>query len=185
MHKPPQHILTVFEEATCIHTSSAVQSALDRMAEEIDQSLAEQNPILLCAMVGGLVTTGQLLPRLDFPLQLDYIHATRYRDNTQGGHLEWVTMPRISLKNRVILVIDDILDGGITLAEANAYCKTQGASEIYSAVLVDKQRQRPSEGLQNADFTGVTVPDKYVFGCGMDYKGYLRNAPGIYAVKNL
>lgn len=183
MHNPPEHITAVLNEATCIHTAQAVQLALDKMAHEIEEVLEDKNPVLLCAMVGGLVTTGQLLPRLDFPLQLDYIHATRYRDQMQGGQIEWVTMPRISLKDRVVLVIDDILDGGITLAEAVNYCRSQSAQSIYSAVLVDKQRERPAEGLKKADFTGVTVPNRYVFGCGMDYKGYLRNAPGIYAVK--
>jgi hypoxanthine phosphoribosyltransferase len=152
------------------------------MATEIGARLAESNPLCLCVMNGGVVPTGQLLPRLDFPLQLDYLHVTRYRGETRGGDTHWLREPGLPLVGRTILVIDDILDQGLTLAAIVAHCQAQGAREVYTAVLADKQAPRAPGGLARADFTGLRLPDRYVFGYGLDYREYWRNAPGIYAV---
>ena len=152
------------------------------MAHAIHKNLADINPVLLCVMIGGLVPVGNLLPRLKFPLEIDYIHATRYQGAMSGGTLQWIVKPRTDLRNRTVLVVDDILDGGITLNEILKEVAAMGASEVYSAVLVDKYQKRVPEGLQKADFVGLQVDDHYVFGYGMDYKEYLRNAPGIYKI---
>lgn len=178
----PIKIRKVYEQSTCLFTTKEVEEALDRMATKIHQQLHDQNPVLLCVMIGGLVLTGNLLPRLDFHLEVDYIHATRYRNSTTGGELDWKVRPLINVANRVVLVVDDILDGGITLASIIAEVRTLGASKIFSAVLVDKHHQREKNGLKNADFIGLHVDDHYIFGYGMDYNGYLRNAPGIFVV---
>lgn len=178
----PEHIQEVFSKATCLYSKAQVESALDRMAAEISHKLSRSNPIFLCVVVGGIVPLGNLLPRLDFPLELDYIHATRYRNDTRGKDLEWVVIPRCNMKGRTVLVVDDILDGGVTLGAIIQYCKSRGAQEVYSAVLVDKCHARLPDGHKRADFSGLEVDNHYVFGYGMDYKGYLRNAPGIYMV---
>lgn len=177
-----EQIRTVLAEADRLYTAAEVDTALDRMAADITAALSDRNPILLCVMTGGLVPAGQLATRLEFPLQLDYLHATRYRGETLGGELHWMTRPTFDLKDRSVLVVDDILDEGLTLAAIVAFCKEQGAREVYSAVLVDKHHDRRPEPIR-ADFVGVDVPDRYVFGYGMDYKGYLRNAAGIFAVR--
>ncbi len=151
------------------------------MAIKIKQQLGEQNPLVLCVMTGDLVPAGMLLPRLDFALNLDYIHATRYGHKTEGGELEWIVKPSKPLKDRIVLLVDDILDEGLTLEAIIHDCKSAGAKAVYSAVLVEKIRSRSID--IKADFVGVEVEDRYLFGFGMDYKGYLRNAAGIYAVK--
>jgi hypoxanthine phosphoribosyltransferase len=132
-------------------------------------------------MGGGVVFTGQLLPLLHFPLEFDYIHVTRYRGTMQGGTIEWKVEPRRPLDGRVVLVLDDILDEGHTLAAIRERLLQQGAAAFYSAVLADKDigRAKPI----HADFVGVTVPNRYVFGFGMDVEGAWRNLPAIYAVK--
>jgi len=178
----PQYIKEVYEKSTCLYTSEEVGTALDEMAKIIHERISDKNPLLLCVMIGGLVTTGNLLPRLDFPLELDYVHATRYQSGTRGRELTWKVQPRASLKDRTILVIDDILDGGITLAAIVDHCKEQGATEVLTAVLVNKQNARLAGGLPEADIVGLEVDNRYVFGYGLDYKEYLRNAPGIYEV---
>ncbi len=172
----------VFSEADCLHTREAVEAALAHMASAINAELEGRDPLLLCIMNGGLVTAGKLLPRLSFPLQVDYLHATRYRGDTSGGQVEWLVKPRTPLKDRCVLLVDDILDEGRTLAAIQAYCREAGAAAVYTAVLVDKLHERKHPGAR-ADFIGLEVEDRYVFGFGMDYKEYLRNAPGIYAVK--
>lgn len=178
----PKNIQEVYAKATCLHTKKEIEAEIDRLALEIHQKLADKNPLFLCVMIGGLVLTGNLLPRLDFPLELDYVHASRYRGATSGGELEWKMHPTHKVKDRTILIIDDILDGGITLAEIVKHCKNQGATEVQTAVLLDKREARLAGGLPSADFTGLVIPDGYVFGYGMDYKEYLRNAPGIFVV---
>lgn len=178
----PNKIKSVYEQSTCLFTTNEVEAALDRMAIKIHEQLHDQNPVLLCVMIGGLVPLGNLLPRLDFPLEVDYIHATRYRGDITGGDIHWKIKPSTNLKDRTVLVVDDILDGGVTLAAIIAEIKNLGAEKVYSAVLVDKYRKRVANGLQNADFVGLQVEDHYIFGYGMDYNEYLRNAPGIFVV---
>lgn len=178
----PAHIEQVYRRADCLHNKAAVEAALDKMAVEMTAVLKDKNPLLLCVMVGGIIPAGQLLVRLDFPLQVDYAHASRYNGGTRGQELQWIVRPRMSLEGRTVVVIDDILDGGVTLAGVLEECRIQNAGEIHSVVLVDKETTRLPGGLAQADFVGLTVPDRYVFGYGLDYKGYLRNAPGIFAV---
>ncbi len=182
MIKNPKDVEDVFAKSTCLYSKAEVDAALDKMAKSITEKIAESNPIFLCTMVGGVVTLGQLLPRLNFPLEVDYVHATRYRGELTGSELVWKAKPSTSIKDRVVVVIDDILDGGITLAGILDYCEAEGAEKVYSAVLVDKIGVRDEQGLQEADFSGLDVGNHYVFGFGMDYKEYLRNAPGIYHV---
>ena len=173
----------VYREADLLCTRQHVEEALDRMAREITQALGGRDPLLLSVMTGAVVPMGLLLPRLDFLLNVDYVHATRYGKNTQGGELAWIARPVQSLAGRVVLLVDDILDEGLTLHAIAQECKAAGAAHVYIAVLVEKLRSRPVE--IHADFVGLKLEDRYLFGYGMDYKGYLRNAPGIYAVKGL
>lgn len=184
MTSATKHYMDVLRNADLLYSKDQVEQSLDNMAEAISDKLADKNPILICIMTGGIVPTGMLLPRLNFPLQLDYVHATRYAGDTVGREITWLRSPHIPLEDRVVLVIDDILDKGITLSCIIDECQKKNAAEIYSAVLVDKTTQRESD-IEHADFTGLTVPDRYVFGYGMDYKGYLRNGNGIYAVKDM
>lgn len=174
--------MKVLEQSECLYTLKQVTDALDKLANRITAKLENSNPILLCSMIGGIVTTGKLLPRLNFPLQLDYVHVTRYEQDSATNNMKWITYPRISLEKRTVLIIDDILDGGLTLSEIVKFCNSKKADNILTAVLVNKEVQREDNGHESADFVGINVPNRYVYGCGMDYKGYLRNAPGIYAV---
>lgn len=176
-------IKKTFEEADCLYTYPQVCQAFDDMAKAMHDSLHDKNPLMLCVVTGGIIPMGHLMTRLHFPLQVDYIHASRYRGKTSGGTLEWLVKPSFPLKDRVVVIVDDVLDKGITLAELLKYCQAEGASEVYSAVLVEKEQERPFE--IKADFTGLKTVNRYLFGFGMDYKDYLRNADGIYAVKGM
>ncbi|MCK5499004.1 MAG: hypoxanthine-guanine phosphoribosyltransferase [Gammaproteobacteria bacterium] len=180
----PAEIKRIQAEADLIHSPEAVEAAIEKMGREITAVLSDKNPVILCLMIGGIIPTGKLLPLLNFPLQVEYIHATRYRGKTRGGELYWIRKPTISLQDRHVLIVDDILDEGTTLMAMVKECKNNQAKTIRTAVLADKQLDK-ERNFKKADFTGVTVPDRYLFGYGMDYKEYLRNAPGIYAVKGL
>ncbi len=171
-------ILSTAEE---IHSAVVVSAAVKRVAAEINGALGGAMPLVLSVMGGAVVFTGQLLPLLTFPLDFDYIHVTRYREGTTGGTVDWKVAPKQNVEGRVVLVVDDILDEGQTLAAIRDRVLDHGARAFYSAVLADKAigREKPIK----ADFVGLAVPNRYVFGFGMDVRGAWRNLPAIYALR--
>jgi hypoxanthine phosphoribosyltransferase len=177
----PREAWHILVSAELLVGGDALQTALDRLAWEISDRLADRHPLVLTIMGGAIVFAGQLLPRLAFPLECDYVHATRYRDNTRGGDLEWKVLPKTPVQGRCVLVLDDILDEGHTLAAVCEKMREHGAKEVMSAVMLDKMigRAKPV----TADFAGMLIPDRYVFGFGMDVQGAWRNLPAIYALK--
>lgn len=175
----------VLHEADCLVSDAEVRSAIGRLAAEITARLKDANPIVICIMNGGQIFTGQLLTQLVFPLQVDYVHATRYGHEINGANLNWTVRPQLELKGRTVLLLDDILDEGVTLAAIAEYCRQQGAADVLMAALVEKLHLRKVTPGMRADFSGIEVGDRFLFGYGLDYKGYWRNAPGIYAVKGL
>jgi hypoxanthine phosphoribosyltransferase len=170
----------VLETAEQLYSEADIDQALDRMASALSYSVAEVNPIFMVVLNGALVFAGHLLPRLSFPLDVDYVNAPRYRGALPGGDLTWVAGPCLSVVGRTVVLLDDILDEGTTLAALREALYDRGAARVLKAVLVTKQRSRAAE--LAADFSGLDVPDRYVFGCGMDYEGFLRNTKGIYAL---
>lgn len=174
----PQRIAAVAGRAELLVTAQAVDVALDRMAFALTERLAGRDPLILCVMTGAVVLAGLLLPRLPFPLRLDYLHASRYGGATRGGDIVWLRRPTEAIRGEHVLLLDDILDEGVTLEHLVGACREDGAASILTAVLVEKIRPHRRE----ADIVGVRVPDRYVFGYGLDYRGYCRNAAGIYAI---
>lgn len=178
---PVQAAWQLLHAAELIHPAAAVEAALDHLAQAIKQQLGGRFPLVLTVMGGAVVFAGQLIPRLDFPLECDYVHASRYGGGRRGSELKWLRETHTSVAGRCVLVLDDILDEGLTLAAIKARLLEQGAAEVVTAVLADKMIAR-SKPIQ-ADFVGLSVPDRYVFGCGMDVDGLWRNLAAIYAVK--
>lgn len=170
----------ILEQADRLYTQDQIETALAAMAGAITVALKESNPLIICVMNGGLVPFGRLLPQLKFPLQTDYIHASRYGDARTGGEILWKGGPVNPVKDRTVLLVDDILDEGITLAAIEERLRGAGVLAVMKAVLVTKRKSKPAATV--ADFSALEVPDRYVFGYGMDYEGYLRNLPEIYAV---
>ncbi|MGH1462662.1 MAG: hypoxanthine-guanine phosphoribosyltransferase [Neptuniibacter sp.] len=178
-----EEIREVYIKADLLFDENDVQQALNRIALEISSDLAGSDPIIMPVMNGGMVIAGHLLTRLNFPLEVDYLHATRYRNTTSGNELEWKTTPNIALQDRVVVVVDDIYDEGHTLAAIIKHIQEAGATKVLTAVLLDKKHDRKAYSELKLNYVGFEIEDRYVFGYGMDYKGYWRNAPGIFAVK--
>ncbi|MGH8666491.1 MAG: hypoxanthine-guanine phosphoribosyltransferase [Burkholderiales bacterium] len=176
-HDEAWHVLNSAERLV---SASEVAAALQRLAGEIAARVADRTPLVLTVMGGAVVFSGQLLPLLAFPLELDYVHVTRYGDTTRGGTLQWKVRPRVPVRDRTILVLDDILDEGITLAGIRDGLVAEGAKDVHCVVFADKStgRSKPIA----ADFVGITLPNRYVFGFGMDVHGAWRNLPEIYAL---
>jgi hypoxanthine phosphoribosyltransferase len=169
------------EGSDLVASAEEVQAAVQRVAADIEKRLAKSYPLVLVVMGGAVVFAGQLLPRLRFPLDFDYIHASRYGAETRGARVEWRVKPPALVRGRSVLVIDDILDHGDTMAAIRDHLLELGAASFHCAVLVSK-KLNIKKPLQ-ADFVGLDIPDRFVFGCGMDAKGYWRNLPEIRAMR--
>ncbi|MGQ0586486.1 MAG: hypoxanthine-guanine phosphoribosyltransferase [Gammaproteobacteria bacterium] len=173
----------VLAEADCLHDAPAVQAAYDRLAGAIAADYAGRDPLVLCVMTGGMVPAAEITKRVAFPFELDYLHATRYRGATTGGGLVWKRQPDARrIEKREVLVIDDILDEGHTLLAIRQALLGFAPASLKVAVLTEKLHDRRAPAAR-AEYIGLAVPDRYVFGCGMDYKEYWRQLPAIYAVK--
>lgn len=177
-----QQARVILQDAELIRSADEVQAAVHRVAHAINTTLADQHPLVLSVMGGAVVFTGQLLPMLDFPLDFDYLHVSRYGNEKQGGELHWKVAPRENVRGKVVLVVDDILDEGETLHAIKLRVMELGASKFYSAVFADKQNGKSKP--ISADFIGMELPNRFVFGYGMDIHGAWRNLPAIYAVKD-
>ena len=180
---PADHAWKLLDTADLVCSEAEINGAIRRLAREITDQLGSRYPLVLSVMGGAVFFTGQLLPLLRFPLELDYVHASRYGDATSGGSIEWKVEPRENVKDRAVLILDDILDGGHTLAAIRERVMARGAKSFHCAVLTEKDTgvKKPIA----AEFVGVHLPNRYVFGCGMDLSGAWRNLPAIYAVKGM
>ena len=178
----PPDVQIARARAEQIVAADAVQFAIDQTAVRLTVALNDVNPVLLCVLNGGLAYTGELLKRLSFPLQLSYVHAGRYGNATHGRKLNWYARPTIEVSGRHVLLIDDIFDQGNTLSALAAWASGAGAAAVTTTVLVNKVLETPRSGTISIDFSALQCPDRYLFGCGMDYRGYWRNLPAIYAL---
>jgi hypoxanthine phosphoribosyltransferase len=178
---PSQEAWALLERAEMICSPEEIRAVMERLAREITADLRDAYPLVLSVMGGAVVFTGQLLPLLRFPLDFDYLHASRYGDRLAGTELSWKALPKQEVKGRVVLVLDDILDEGHTLAAIRDKMLEMGAASFRSAVFSEKElgRDKPIK----ADYVGVRLPNRYVFGFGMDAKGAWRNLPAVYAMK--
>jgi hypoxanthine phosphoribosyltransferase len=177
----PVEARRILDEAELLCSEQDVAAAVSRMAQEITARLADSYPLVLAVMGGAVVFSGQLLPKLRFPLDFDFIHVSRYGDKTTGGGITWRVEPHENVQGRTVLVLDDILDEGATLAEVKRRILGAGAKDFYSAVFSDKNigRGKPIA----PDFVGIQLPNRYVFGFGMDVAGAWRNLPAVYALR--
>ena len=178
MNPDPQQLLS---QSEVIYSHQEVADAIQAMAINITRDLQDQKPLVLTVMNGGLYFAGQLLPKLGFPLEQDYVQATRYQGGVEGKEIHWAHPPSEKIRGRLVLLLDDILDAGVTLAAVRDACLALGAAQVKVAVLTEKDlgQAKPIQ----ADYVGLVVPDRYVFGCGMDVYGWWRNLPAIYALK--
>ncbi len=180
--------ITLPSDCKLVFSNQQINVALDKLAEKLNLQLKNENPVVLCVMQGGLLFSGHLIPRLTCMLEIDYIHVTRYNNETSGGELSWKAYPATPLKDRTVLILDDILDEGKTLQAIIQYCEEQGAIKINAAVLLRKQHDRCVEHHRtNGELTNniaLSVDDNYVFGFGMDYNGLYRQLDSIYALEN-
>mgnify|MGYP003646143212 CR=1 FL=1 len=176
-----QQLQEVRDSSDLIFSASQIQTAVENMGLELETRIRDKDAIFICVMNGGIIITSDLLRSIDCDVRLDYLQVARYRDKTVGGSLHWLKEPQLSLENQTVVLVDDIYDEGYTMEELVSYCKRHGAKEVITAVLLLKRKSTPQVDLK-PDIFGLEVNDRYVYGYGMDYKGYLRNVSAIYAI---
>jgi hypoxanthine phosphoribosyltransferase len=174
----------LLENATQIVSPQQAEAAVRKVADVLNQRFSAPDapfPLVLGVMGGAVVFTGHLLPQLAFPLEFDYIHVSRYGDDDRGGEIVWKVIPRQNVAGRTIIVLDDILDEGATLAHVKERLLEMGAAEVILAVFADKEigKSKPIR----ANIVGLTIPNEFVVGFGMDAHGYWRNLPGLWAIR--
>ncbi len=172
----------VIQRSECLITEARIAAAYDKLAATLNLHYNNLNPIILVVLNGGLIPAGHLLTRLSFAHRMDYIHATRYQNNQGTNELIWKATVDLDLEGEHVLLVDDIFDEGITLKNIVQELLVQQPESLKTCCLLNKNHDRKVEGF-NIDFVGTTVEDRYIYGCGMDYHGYLRHLPGIYALK--
>ncbi len=176
-----EQALEVHQQAQSLFSQSEVDQAIQALAARLEPELENKFPLLLCVMNGGLYMTGQLMRYWNFPMTVDYVHATRYRLATLGRDVLWKAYPQNSLQDRHVIIVDDIFDQGFTLEEVKAYCLKQGARQCSSVFLIRKSHPRKKADIE-ADHVALECGDLYVYGSGMDFHSHFRNLPGIYAI---
>ncbi len=176
-----QDAIETQDQADILVFRNDIYHAIDLIAGNLKAEIADEVPVFLCVMKGGLMFTAELMKHLQTPLELDYVHVDRYRNTTRGDNLHWHKKPHTDLSNRLVVLIDDIFDEGYTLQELISYCKAEGAGKVLSVVLLKKILEKRHINIE-PDFVGLEIEDRYVFGWGMDYKGFWRNLSDVYAV---
>ena len=176
-----EELQLIKDNSDLIFSHSQIKSAVETMGFALESKIQNKNAILLCVMNGGITITADLLRQLDCEVRFDYLQVARYRDKTVGGSLHWLKEPQLSLEGQTVVLVDDIYDEGYTMEELVSYCVKHGAKEVITAVLLLKKKQTQQVSMK-PDIHGLEVNDRYVYGYGMDYKGYLRNVPAIYAI---
>ncbi len=177
-----EELESILNNSECLISEQRIVAAYEKLAVTLNIHYSDLNPIVLVVLNGGLIPAGHLFTRLSFFHRMDYIHATRYHENKGGSEVFWKAKPKLDIKGEHILLIDDIFDEGATLKQTVQELKKQNPASIKTCVLLDKVHNRKVEGFK-PDFIGTEVEDRYIYGCGMDYSGYLRHLPGIYALK--
>jgi hypoxanthine phosphoribosyltransferase len=177
-----QDLVHALSNSECLFDEADIDAAIEAIAEDVRADFADgPRPVYLTVMHGGLLFAAKLALKLGIDLEFDYLHATRYRGALTGSGLAWLHRPATPLEGRRVLIADDILDEGHTLKAVRDWCEDQGAAEVRIAVLCEKIHDRRVEGIE-ADYIALEVPDRYVYGYGMDYQEQGRNLPGIYAL---
>jgi hypoxanthine phosphoribosyltransferase len=172
---------TILSQSDLLFDEEQIEQAITDMAMQINDDYEDAFPIIICVMTGALMTAGRLMTQLTFPLTLDYIHATRYGEKTVGGTLDWKVEPHQPLNDRHVLLVEDIFDQGVTLEAIREYCEAAGAASVKCACLFDKQVA--AKEYRTPEYVGLVIPDRYVYGYGLDKSGLWRNLPALYALK--
>lgn len=174
----------VLSSSKIVYSESEIDAALCVMAASINNDLRDHDPIFICVLNGALMMYGQLMKKITIPSRMDAVHVARYGDEKVGSELQWLSYPSLDLDGQVVVLLDDVLEGGITLSEIAKYCYSKNAKQVITGVLINKKITRENGGLEQVDYAALEMESGFLIGFGLDYKGYLRNTRDIYMLED-
>jgi len=170
----------ILSRSQLIYSHEEIVSAIDLLAGKLNRQFKNKKALILPVLTGAIPFIGMLLPRLSFTIEVNYFHVSRYQNNVGTNQIRITHQPSPeSVLNQEVLVVDDILDVGITLKLINEQLMTMKPKSITNVVLFEKQLDIKKEIF--AHYVGLDVPDAYVFGFGLDFNGAGRNIPDLYS----
>lgn len=162
--------------------ATVIQRRIAVLAQNIASDLEGQTITVVAIMDGGLFFVADLLREIDLPMRLHTLSASSYHGGTQtSGELKLNWPPGLDVKDQHVLLLDDILDTGLTLAAVQNKILEQSPASLRTGVLLSKKRTRLRDVL--AEYVGFEIEDEFVVGYGMDYQGRFRNLPCIGILK--
>ena len=162
--------------------SPAIEKRINALGKEISSDYAEDELLVICILKGSVLFFADLIKRLSIPVKIDFIKASSYGDNTfSSGKVEVQDLLSDEIKNRKILLVEDIVDSGFTIKRILDYFMKQGASDVKVCTLLDKPERRMAD--VEPDYKGFVILDEFVVGYGMDFDEKYRNLPYIAVLK--
>jgi hypoxanthine phosphoribosyltransferase len=160
-----------------------IARAVDRLACEIKRDYQGKEPLLIGVLTGSFVFMADLIRRLDLPLELDFVRVCSYgAAKESSGRVRMVQGLRTPVKGRDVLVVEDIVDTGMTISFLLAYLRNRRPASLKLCALTDKpSRRRVPVAI---DYLGFTVPDEFIVGYGLDCAQQFRNLPDIYVLED-
>ena len=159
-----------------------IETIIKRLASEITREYQDKNPLLIGILKGSFIFLSDLVRQLDFLLEVDFIRLSSYGDGKEtSGNVSVVQDLGSSIEGRHVLIIEDIVDTGITIAFLLDYLKKQKPASLGLCALTEKPSRRRVP--VTIDYIGITIPDKFIVGYGLDFNERYRNLPDICSLE--
>jgi len=159
---------------------SEIQKAITKIATDINQTMATKNVVFLSILNGSFVFASDLLKKINFPCQVSFIKMARYKGTSTYKEIKNLIGINEDLKDKTVIILEDIIDSGITIRETLKLVNEHKPKEVFIASLLFKPEAFQSEF--KIDYIGFSIPNNFVIGCGLDYNGFGRNYPDIYSL---
>jgi hypoxanthine phosphoribosyltransferase len=160
-----------------------IAKAVDRLACEIKRDYQDKQPLLIGVLKGSFVFMADLIRQLDLPLELDFVRLASYgAARESSGRVRIIQGVKTPIKGRDVLVIEDIVDTGITTSFLLGYLRKKKPASLKLCALTDKPSRHKVP--VSIDYLGFTVPNKFIVGYGLDCDQRLRNLPHIYTLED-
>ncbi len=169
-------------QAQALITEAEINQRINELGKQISDDYRQKKLTIICILKGAIIFIADLLRKIDLDVDLEFIHVTSYYDKTySSGEVKFVNEFSTEIEGKDILIVDDILDSGLTLYKIREKILSMNPSSLRICVLLNKQSRRIKD--IKADYVGFNIPDEFVIGYGMDYNGRYRGLSYISIIK--
>ncbi len=160
--------------------ASDIKRAIWQMADKINRDLKDKNPLMVCILNGSFMFSADLMKLVEFPCQISFVKLASYEGMGSTGKVKELIGFNEELKGRTVVLLEDIVDTGVTVENSVEQLLQTGASEVIVATLLYKPQACKRD--IKLDYVGMEIPNDFIVGYGLDYNGYGRNLPDIYSL---